>query len=192
MTATTRAETAAVLVVDDQPEVADLYATWLEEGKEVEVAYDGEDALATLEDDFDVVLLDRQMPGVTGDDVLAAIDDRGLDCRVVMVTAVRPDFDVVELPFDDYVVKPVGREDLLETVDEMLAREDYDEDVQRYFAMAAKKATLETAKPRAELEHSEAYREISERVADLEAEAAEAATAVDDPESLFRDFPSGE
>lgn len=192
VTATTRPETAAVLVVDDQPDVADLYATWLDEGHAVQVAYDGEDALGRIDDDVDVVLLDRQMPGITGDDVLTAIADRDVDCRVVMVTAVDPDFDVVEMPFDDYITKPVGREHLLDAIDEMLAREAYDDGLQRYFAMASKKATLETAKPWTELERSEEYREISERVAALEAEAADAATAVDDPESLFRDFPSGE
>lgn len=58
--------------------------------------------------------------------------------------------------------------------------------------MTSKKATLETAKHRTELERSEEYHEISQRVEALEAEAATSATSVADPASLFRDFPSGE
>jgi len=131
------------------------------------------------------------MPSMTGDEVLDTIDERGLDCWVVMVTAIDPDFDIVDMPFDDYLTKPVGREQLSAAIEEMLARNRYEDELQEYFAMASKKASLETAKHRTELDRSEEYLEVSERVEELEAEAAAAATSVDDPESLFRDFPDG-
>ena len=192
MTPTTASRQAEVLVVDDEPDVADLYAAWLGDSHDVEVVYDGESALDRVGESVDVVLLDRQMPSLTGDDVLATIDERGVGCRVVMVTAVDPDFDIVEMPFDDYLTKPVGRDELLAAIDEMLARDAYDDQLQQYFAMASKKASLETAKHRTELERSEEYHEISQRVERLEAEAAASASSVEDPESLFRDFPGGE
>jgi len=184
-------ETTTVMVVDDDRDVAELYTAWLETVHDVRSAYDGTDALDTVDESVDVVFLDRQMPGMSGDEVLDEIDDRGLDCRVVMVTAVDPDFDIVEMPFDDYLTKPVGRSDLLETVESMCSRDSYDERVQEYFAMASKKATLESEKSPIELEASEEYREVSERVEALREQADETVTELDDVQSAFRDFPSG-
>lgn len=135
-------EDARVLVVDDEEGLADLYAIWLEDQNSVETAYDGEGALEALEGDVDVVLLDRQMPGISGDAVLETVRDRGLDCRVAMVTAVEPELDIVDLGFDDYLRKPVDRETLRETVERLLRRSSYDDAVQEYFAAARKHALL--------------------------------------------------
>ena len=79
---------------------------------DVRTAYGGEEALEKADEDVDLVFLDRQMPDMSGDDVLERVRERGLDCRVVMVTAVDPDFDIVEMPFDDYLTKPVMRDDV--------------------------------------------------------------------------------
>jgi CheY-like chemotaxis protein len=185
------ADTATVVVVDDERDVAELYSTWLATTHDVRSAYSGSDALDRIDDSVDVVFLDRQMPEMTGDEVLDVIDDRGLDCRVVMVTAIDPDFDIIEMPFDDYLTKPVSRADLLETVDSMLAREAYDDQLQEYFAMASKKATLESEKNPVELDAHEEYREVSRRVEELREQADDTVTEIGDFESAFRDFPSG-
>ncbi|MDS0283532.1 response regulator transcription factor [Haloarcula onubensis] len=187
---TTATEEATVLVVDDERDVAELYSAWLDTAHDVRSANGGREALG-LVDGVDVVFLDRQMPEMSGDEVLAEIERRGVDCRVVMVTAVTPDFDIVEMPFDDYLTKPVDRTDLLETVETMRTRDSYDEQVQEYFAMASKKATLEAEKNPVELDAHEEYREVSERVETLREAANAAATEIDDFESAFRDFPSG-
>jgi len=187
---TTATEETTVLVVDDDRDVAELYSAWLGTEHDVRSAHDGREAL-DLVDGVDVVFLDRQMPGMSGDEVLDEIDARGLDCRVVMVTAVDPDFDIIEMPFDDYLTKPVGRSDLLEMVETMRTRNSYDEHLQEYFSMAAKKATLESEKNPVELDAHEEYREVSERVEALREEADAAATEIDDFEAAFRDFPGG-
>ncbi len=174
-----------MLVVDDERDVAELYTTWLGAEHDVESAYDGETALEMVDESVDVVFLDRQMPGVSGDDVLASLDERNLDCRVVMVTAVDPDFDIVEMPFDDYLTKPVGRADLLGMVEEMLTRTTYDDHIQQYYAVAAKKATLEAEKSHAELATREEYEEISHRVERLRQQADDAVTEFDDFRSAF-------
>jgi len=186
----TTARQATVLVVDDERDVAELYTAWLETVHDVWSAYDGTEALDLVDETVDVVFLDRQMPGMSGDEVLDTLDERGLDCRVVMVTAVDPDFDIIEMPFDDYLTKPVGRADLLEMVESMRTRDSYDEQLQEYFAMASKKAALESEKNPVELDATEEYHEVSQRVESLREEADAAATEIDDFESAFRDFPS--
>ena len=185
--------TPTILVVDDEQDIADLYTTWLEMEYEVRTAYGGEEALEKVDEDVDIVFLDRQMPDHSGDEVLERIRDRGLDCRVVMVTAVDPDFDILEMGFDDYLTKPVMREDLDDAVETMTERQDYDQTLQEYFALTSKKATLEAEKTPSELQDSEEYQEMVERVEELEEEADPSTAGLDDDyESLFQEFPGGE
>ena len=182
-------DATGVLVVDDEQRLADLFGTWLRADWEVSVAYDGESALETLDDDVGVVLLDRRMPGLSGDEVLEEIRDRDADVRVVMVTAVDPDFDIVDMGFDDYVVKPVSKDDLLGVVERMEARSTYDSSVQRYYSFASKKALLESEKPASELEGSGEYQDLVAEFEDLRDEADAAVDELstkDDFESAFR------
>ena len=90
-----------VLIVDDEERVADTYDLRLRDDYDTRVAYDGETALELVDEDTDVVLLDRRMPELSGDEVLEEIRNRGLDVRVVLLTAVDPDFEIVEMECDD-------------------------------------------------------------------------------------------
>ncbi|AQL41501.1 hypothetical protein BV210_01670 [Halorientalis sp. IM1011] len=159
-------ESPVVLVVDDNRAIANTYTAFLSDEYDVRTAYNGKEALDELGESVDVVLLDRRMPEVSGDAVLEEIESRQLDCRVVMLTAVDPDFDIIDMGFDEYLVKPIEREELNEVVAEMLERATYDDDFRRFLALVSKKATLETEKSSAELEASEEYTQIKQRLAD--------------------------
>ncbi|VTT87882.1 HoxA-like transcriptional regulator [Halorubrum sp. DM2] len=172
-----------VLVVDDDRNTADLYADYLD-GYAVSTAYSGGEALDVLDETIDVVLLDRRMSTVTGDDVLESIRERKLHCRVVMVTAVEPDADILDLPFDDYLVKPVSADQIRDTVSQMHVRNGCDDMIREMFAIASKMATVESKMSVAELEASPAY-------AALEAEFDELRTEVenrDTEESMYVEF----
>ena len=171
-----------VLLVDDEADIVDVYALAFSEDYDVLKAHDGEEALEKVSG-ADVVLLDRRMPGLSGREVLAAIRERGLDVRVAMVTAVDPDFDIAEMPFDAYLTKPVGEAELRETVDGLLTLTDYDEQVRERFAIAEKMAALETEKAGAELAESEEYQRLAERAAELDAETSETVSEMD-PETF--------
>ena len=153
-----------VLVVDDEARLADLFAAWIGTGRPVETAYSGDEALEKMTHDVDIVLLDRRMPGLSGDEVLESIREAGYDCRIVMVTAVDPDFDIIEMGFDDYLVKPVSKDELLEIIDSMESRSAYKSDIQEYYSLVSKKALLESEKPHRELETNEEYAELCRRV----------------------------
>ncbi|WP_435125490.1 response regulator transcription factor [Halobaculum sp. D14] len=184
-------DSPVVLVVEDEPDLANLYAAWLGDEYTVRTAYGGREALEQLDDDVDAVLLDRRMPGLSGDEVLVAVRDRGIDCRVAMVTAVEPDFDIVAMGFDDYLVKPVTREALVDTVEGLLRRSQYDSRVQELFAIASKKAVLESEKGRTALENSEEYRELENRVKELREELDQTVDELGDHgdfERMFRDI----
>jgi len=166
----TTGDGSTVLVVEDEEALADTYGRWLEDRFDVRIAYTGEEAVAGLDDDVDAALLDRRLPGMSGDDVLEAIRDRGIDCRVAMLTAVDPDFDVFEMPFDDYVVKPVLRDELNELVDRLLLLSNFDRKAQESFALASKVTVLEESAGREELADNEEYIEARTRLEDLDEE----------------------
>lgn len=109
-----------VLVVDDETSVADLHEYRVSMKYDTRKAYGGEEALEKMGEDVDVVFLDRRMPDMTGDEVVAEIREEGYDARVVMVTAVDPTSDVVDIQFDDYRTKPVGDTELLDTAAEQM------------------------------------------------------------------------
>jgi DNA-binding response OmpR family regulator len=159
-----------ILVIDDEKRVGQAFALWLDDGYRVETATSGEEGLEMLTDDVDVVLLDRHMPGLSGSEVLERIREAGYDCRVAMVTAVDPDLDIVDLPFDDYVSKPVDREGLRAVIDRLRSIDQYDRRMGELYAVGRTLATLEADTPGRRLEEDERYRELRERQAELEAE----------------------
>jgi len=184
-----------VLVVDDETRLADLFGAWLGAEWAVETVYNGEDALEEMSDSVEVVLLDRRMPGLSGDEVLAEIRDRGYDCSVVMITAVDPDFDIVEMGFDDYLVKPVSKEDLLDIVDTVHTRGEYESEVREYYSLTSKKALLEAEKSERELEDSAEYADLIDRVDDLSARVDDHISGMSDHEDFvgaFQDLPGDE
>lgn len=179
-----------VLVVDDERGLADLYEIWLSDDYEIRVAYDGESALDNLDETVDVVLLDRQMPDLTGDEVLQTIQDEEMACRVAMVTAVDPNFDIVEMGFDDYVQKPVDKERLQDVVSGLLDRSSYDQAVESYFTAIRKRSLLQERKDASTLEENEEYQELQETIEILEAEMDDVTNRFedDDFDALFKDL----
>ena len=155
-----------VLVVDDEADLAELYRVYLDDVCDVRVATGGEEAISTMDAEVDVVLLDRRMPDRSGHEVLSEIRSAGYDARVAMLTAVEPDVDIVDMPFDDYMTKPVSREDLVTLVEVLCYRAEYDDRSQRFFSLASKKAALEAS----EATDTEEYEELVERVEAVRAE----------------------
>lgn len=100
-----------VLVVDDEVALADLIARGLtREHMAVDIVYRGDDADELLAvNDYDVVVLDRDIPGVHGDEIVRRLAKRGALTRVLMLTAATTLTDRVtglELGADDYLTKP--------------------------------------------------------------------------------------
>jgi len=100
-----------VLVVEDERLLADAVAEWLrEDAHAVDVAYDGDAALERLGvNDYDVVVLDRDLPIVHGDEVCRSLVASASNARVLMLTAAAEVGDRVaglSLGADDYLPKP--------------------------------------------------------------------------------------
>jgi DNA-binding response OmpR family regulator len=110
-----------VLIVEDHRELAETVATGLRrDGMAVDVVFDGERALEeTSVYDYDVVVLDRDLPRLHGDDVCRALVRRGGRSRVLMLTAASTIEDRVGglgLGADDYLPKPFAFAELVARV----------------------------------------------------------------------------
>jgi DNA-binding response OmpR family regulator len=110
-----------VLIVEDHKELAATIAVGLRrEGMAVDIAFDGEDALQhAAGDSYDVILLDRDLPKIHGDDVCRALSARGSRSRVLMLTAadtIEDRVDGLGLGADDYLPKPFAFAELVARV----------------------------------------------------------------------------
>lgn len=164
----TTADHPVVLVVDDEKEVADTYALRIQSDYETRVAYGGEQALSLLDEDVEAVLLDRRMPDLHGDDVLAEIRRQGYDCAVIMLTAVDPELNILEMDFDDYLCKPVLGDELLDCLDQHIQTKRGDsEHLDEFLSVVSKVDVLQDEHPLVELEKREEYRRLQERAEEL-------------------------
>jgi DNA-binding response OmpR family regulator len=100
-----------VLVIEDHAEMAEVVAAGLRRAQmAVDVAVDGPSGLErALTADYDVILLDRDLPGIHGDEICSRLITAGCRSRVLMLTAAATSEDLVDglgLGADDYLAKP--------------------------------------------------------------------------------------
>jgi DNA-binding response OmpR family regulator len=116
-----------VLVVDDQADLVEILLEGLRaEGMAVDAALGGESALEQLAvNSYDVVVLDRDLPDVHGDDVCRMVTAEGAVTRVLMLTAAGTIDDRVEglgLGADDYLPKPFAFAELVARIRSLARR----------------------------------------------------------------------
>lgn len=183
-----------MLLVEDDPRLRELYAHRVSRGYDVRTAGMIRDALDACGDDVGVVVLDRLLPDGDGLDAVARIRERAPNAFVVAVTGVDPELDVVDAGLDDYLVKPVGADSLVEVVDALDERREYERDVARYYALAARRAALEGAHDAAELVGDERYESLRDELASLRSSIGPTTAVLDEPRrasALYRDIAAG-
>ncbi len=129
MEATQSTVVPRVLVVEDEPDIAALVAYQLtREGFRVETTGSGTEALDAVGREIpDLVVLDRMLPGLSGDDVLQSLknDPATSHVPVLMLTAKREQEDRIEgleLGADDYLTKPFSPRELVLRAQAILRR----------------------------------------------------------------------
>lgn len=110
-----------VLIAEDERVLADVVAAGLrKEAMAVDVVYDGDAALErAMTNDYDVIVLDRDLPLLHGDDVCRALADGGVPARIIMLTAsgeLSAKVSGLSLGADDYLAKPFDFPELVARV----------------------------------------------------------------------------
>lgn len=173
-----------ILIIDDDPRLVRMYSDWLGDEYEVEKAYNGEEGLKLINDDVAVVLLDRRMPGMSGDTVLKRIRKLGIDTKVVMLTAIPPDLDIIELEFDAYIVKPGSKTEIHDVITDILTRDSYEEATEEYVIWNAKRVLLESELSPSELQADNRYQQMIARLKALETEIEDPTADLERSEQL--------
>lgn len=124
-----------ILLVEDEIKISSIIEKYLlKEGYEVSKAFDGEEAINKFEnEEIDLIILDRMLPKLTGDEVIEFIRERS-NIPIIMVTAKVEEKDIIEgfkFGADDYVVKPFSPGELLERIKAVLRRTQRSETIKR-------------------------------------------------------------
>lgn len=160
---TDRADSPLVMVVDDDPAWGKLIRTWLRDDYRIRTAADGTEALDAYTSEVDLILLDRQMPGPSGYEVLERLRERDVTCPVVMMTGMEPELDLVDIPFDEYLNKPITESEVREVIDGLLTVTEYDSELRELYTVVAKISTLEAEYDGSELRDDDRYQSLLER-----------------------------
>lgn len=107
-----------ILLVEDEKKLNHTLRFQLEkEGYQVDSCYDGEEALYFIEEcAYDLIVLDRMLPGLDGLSVLKKVRNQGINTPIILLTAlgtVSDKIDGLSCGADDYMVKPFAFEELL-------------------------------------------------------------------------------
>jgi DNA-binding response OmpR family regulator len=158
------------LVVEDERHLADLYAEYLQDAYEVRTAYSGDEAAERLSAAVDVAVVDRRMPHQSGPEVVAELTNHPSDVQITMLTDADPEFDIIDLGIEDYIVKPVTREELLGSVDRLVAIATYRETMRELTEKKLTRNVLRVGHTERSLRKNTRYTELETTIGRLETE----------------------
>lgn len=131
-----------ILIVEDSPSNAMLYENYLSDYSHVSVAYNGEEALALFEKtDFDLILLDVQLPDMSGIDILKTIRKKDRKVAIIMVTAhgsVDIALEAMKNKANDFLAKPFEKARLVITVSNLLKEHELADILEKYESSCAR------------------------------------------------------
>jgi len=158
-----------VLIVDDDESIANMNTYRVEEieGFKAKTAYNGQQALELISTNTDVVLLDRRMPKMNGDEVLKRIHDIGYNTQIVMVTAVDPDVEIADMGFDDYITKPVGKDTISAVIEDQMNIKRLNDVTNEIISIESKIEVLQDNDELTELESNDEYQKLKRRLESL-------------------------
>jgi DNA-binding response OmpR family regulator len=171
---------ATVLIIEDDGEQAAEYADWLE-GYAVRTAGDGEGALDALDGDVDVVLLDGDLADPPAEELLGQLRARQPDCQVGLLSGTSVGNEVLRLDMDEYVPRPLGRDELRETVARLVDHGAVEGAVETYLSLVARRRRIEARRDEADLADDERYRELTGEIAARRRQIDTLLSEIDDP-----------
>ena len=170
-----------LLVVDDDSDCRSLYHLWLTEHYEIRTAVDGVSAIEQMDETIDAVVIDREMPRKDGVEVTQELRASEFDPAVVMISGVEPDVDLLEIPVDDYLQKPVERAPVVEAVTRAQTLSERPDELRRHLALERRAQIVEENGDPSTLADSGAYQRARSRLDHAERASAQSHQHADVP-----------
>jgi|APHM01.1.fsa_nt_gi Response regulators consisting of a CheY-like receiver domain and a winged-helix DNA-binding domain len=137
-------ETSA-LIIEDESMIAELYMNYLSEDYDPHYYESAKEALSSTIDEDIITILDRRLPNISGDEVAARLKTKVDTCLILAVSGVEPGEGITELPIDDYLQKPVKKDELLSRLSNLELRLGLPPEEQQYLAVRSKQRALRDA-----------------------------------------------
>jgi DNA-binding response OmpR family regulator len=158
---------SSVLVLEDERMVANTFADYFSDAYDTQYVRTGEEAIERYTEDIDLVLIDRKLDGVSGDEVAARIRAAHEQQLILCVSGVEPDDDICDLAVDDYVHKPVEEEEMETRMELLLDRAALGATARSYLSLRSKQLALEGTYGRAATK-MDGYRDCAARIEELD------------------------
>ena len=158
---------SSVLILEDERMVADILADYFSEPYDVRYARTGTEALEKYTDEIDLVIVDRKLGEMSGDDVAAQIRAEHGQQLILCVSGVAPDNDICELEYDDYVHKPVEEDEMKTRLELLLNRAELDSTTRQYLSLRSKQLALTNTYGKAATKMN-GYKKCTARIEELD------------------------
>lgn len=155
---------STVLVVDDEQRVAECYKIFVEQQHNAEVAIGGREAVEKLDENYDIVLLDRRMPDLHGSEVIDYINEEDHACRVIIISAIDPDMEILKNEFVKYIKKPVEQDELLQAIQETIVFDESGQSHIEYLKLIEKAHIMQSEFTKVKLEDNHYYNKIIDSI----------------------------
>lgn len=158
-----------ILIIEDDRDTANLYQNFLEEDYTTSLATSGEQAIEKLSPAIDLILLDLNLPRMSGIDLLEMIQEDEVEHsnpRIIILTTRDPTEDILDYPIDKYQMKPIYRDDLHKLIDDIALQAEYQNLSKTLFQERSKQNAFKQAGKT----DTETYRKILQNIDELEAE----------------------
>jgi len=156
-----------VVIIEDESMVAELYMNYLSEDYDARYYTSAEEALSSITNEETISILDRRLPSISGDEVAETLKRKIDTCLILVVSGVEPSESIVGLPIDDYLQKPVQRDDIRMRLNNLEFRLGLPPEERHYLAVQSKQRALRDAYGQKAYSMS-VYTALSEEMDDVE------------------------
>ncbi|TKX43697.1 winged helix-turn-helix transcriptional regulator [Halorubrum sp. ARQ200] len=132
----------SILIIEDDPMASSALSDYSSNPFNVRTVSRGEDGIRHYTKDTDLVILDRKLDDISGDTVATKIKEKDQHALILVVSGIDPKDNILDLPVDCYLKKPVSRTELRSRISDILNRQGLELEQREYLALRSKQSAL--------------------------------------------------
>lgn len=156
----------SVLIIENERMVTAILADYLPDSCDVRSVQTGEEAIEEYTHHPDLVIADRKLNGMSGDEVAVRVKAEHKRQLILCVSGVEPDNDIYELRYDDYIHKPIEEDELKARVELLFSRAELEATERTYLSLRSKQIALTAARGKSATKMT-GYQDCTAQIEDL-------------------------